>query len=492
MEFLKNLKEEKKLFYIFLAVHLIVWTCVGLIRTVLPTDALEGIYWGSLHDFGTPKHPPLAGWLTYLAYIPFKKDFFVYLLSQSFIIGGFIYIYRLAKKFLDENKAMLSVIILEGCWCYSYITGYYGFNPDVILLLTLPAIAFYFYNCITTDKNIDWIKLGIIVGISFLNKYQTALIIFPMAIWALMFKRDIFKNKYFYIAILIAFVIFLPHLLWLIKYDFFPFFYFEGELTDNGWLNHITAPLTFLLLQIALIAGSVLIYTILKIKNKSSFKLVENYDKKDLWFILLLGLAPLVFHLIMGFFAGGTMRPRWGYEFWFMTGIMLFYLFPCKIDKNDFKFVLKSAYVVMFIIFLALGSLLAIEKNYRSRYPVATVFGDLKSFWAEKYDTQLKYVGGYIEWTLPLTIYGDTHPDCILDTFGYKSPWLDEQDLRNSGVLFIDRTPKKLEKQIVASFPELENNIEPIEYKFMVSNAFGQEREYTVYYYIVPPIVNKM
>ena len=109
-----------------------------------------------------------------------------------------VYDYELAKCFLDENKAMLSVILLEGCWAYSYITSYYGFNPDVILLSIIPAIAFYFYNCMKDNKTSDWIKLGLIVGISFLNKYQTALILLPMAIWALMFKRDVFKNKFFF------------------------------------------------------------------------------------------------------------------------------------------------------------------------------------------------------------------------------------------------------------------------------------------------------
>lgn len=125
MNILINEKTEKKCFYIFLAVHLIVWSSIGLIRTVLPTDALEGIYWGSFMDLGTPKHPPLFGWLAYLTYLPFKTDYVIYFVSQLFVIFGFIYTYKLAKCFLDENKAMLSVIILEGCWVYSYITGYW-------------------------------------------------------------------------------------------------------------------------------------------------------------------------------------------------------------------------------------------------------------------------------------------------------------------------------------------------------------------------------
>ena len=470
LNFLKNLKEEKRLFYIFLLVHLIVWTGVGLIRTIMPTDALEGVYWGSLHDFGTPKHPPLAGWLTYLAYIPFKSDFCVYLVSQIFILLGFVYIYRLAKKFLDENNAMLSVIVLEGCWVYSYITGYYGFNPDVILLFTL--------------------KLCLIVGISFLNKYQTAFLILPMFVWACCFKRDVFKNRFFYFSVILAFLIFLPHILWLVKYDFFPFLYFEGELNSTSWFNHIFAPSLFLVMQIAVIFGSLLIFVLLKKKFNSAFKFIESYDKKDFWFLILLGLGPIILHLLMGLIDGGNMRPRWGFEFWFLLGVMLFYFFPVNVTKKEFVFTLKSAYVVMFIIFLALGGLLSIEQNYRSRYPVAEVFGDLKKAWAEEVNTPVKYVGGYLEWTLPLTIYGDLHPKTILDTHGYKDPWLDAEDVKKSGVLVLDRTYDQTIGYVRMSCPYLSEDfvIEPVEYKFNVRNFFGMPREYTIYYFIVPPM----
>ena len=124
------------------------------------------------------------------------------------VLLGFIYIYRLAKCFFDEQKAVLSVVLLEGCWVYSYITGYYGFNPDVIILFTLPAIAYYFYRCMDENKGVDWLKLGVLVGLSFLNKYQTALIVIAMFVWALIFKREVFKNKYFYMSVIIAFLIF--------------------------------------------------------------------------------------------------------------------------------------------------------------------------------------------------------------------------------------------------------------------------------------------
>ena len=114
--FLDKFSHEQKMFALFIVINLVVWSLVGLIRTVLPTDSLEGIFWGSLHDFGTPKHPPLAGWLTYLTYTIFKTDLSIYALCIVFVTVGFTYIYKLGKFFLDDKRAMLSAVLLEGCW----------------------------------------------------------------------------------------------------------------------------------------------------------------------------------------------------------------------------------------------------------------------------------------------------------------------------------------------------------------------------------------
>ena len=480
----------KKNFLIFLFIHVLVWSCVGLIRVVLPTDSLEGIFWGSLLDFGTPKHPPLAGWITYGVYNLFKTDFSIYLVSQLFILVGFIYIYKLAELFLDSKKAMLSVILLEGCWAYTYVTGYYGFNPDVILLGLLPIITYKGYKCLNENKPKDWLLLGVLVGLCFLNKYQTALVILPLAIWALLFKRETFKNIYFYLSIIIAFLIFLPHLLWLIKYDFFPLMYFEGEMKSSNWMEHVFIIFKFTLVQIAVLAGPVLFFTLLKFRQKSTlnFKFESN---PETWFILLISLFPLLTHLCMGFFAGGTLRPRWEVEFLYMIGIMLFYFFPTKpIEKDDFNFVLKLAYGAMLITFIAMGTLFSVEKNYRSRYPVSLIHNAMLKVWGEKYNTPLKYIGGYIEWTLPLTIYGETHPTCILDTFGYKNIWIDNDDLKKSGFIIIDRDIETINDHFSkeCNYIDEENRPEPIEYKFKLTNAFGLEREYTIYYMIIPPI----
>ena len=494
LTFFKNMKRETRLFYIFLLVHLVVWTLVASIRAVMPADSLEGIWWGSLHDFGSPKHPPLGAWLTYAFYMPFKSDFCVYLASQMFIVLGFIYTYKLARFFLDETKSALSVIILEGCWIYSYITGYYGFNPEVVLLWFLPLITYYFYQCMTRSFPRDWIILGITVGLGFLDKYQTGLLIIPMAIYAVIFKRETFKNKYFYISMLIAFFIFLPHILWLIKYDFFPMLYYDRELNLINGYNHITSPLMFLSMQVVMMIGTLLIYGIYRLKFKPENKILDfranEQDKKHFWFLMLLTFVPLIIHVLIGLWYGSDVRPRWGYVFWYMIGIILFYVFPTKIEKREFDFILKGAYTVMLIIFLSFGTLLTVEMNYRSRYPVDHVFNDFKTIWLQKFDTPLKYVGGDSEWRFPLSIYAKDHPINIMDTFGYKNPWIDEDDLKRHGAIIIDRNPGCALKWAKQAAPYLDKNyeFEVNDYKFKVKNALKMEREYTIKYIIIEPI----
>ena len=129
MNTIKSKIKENKIFIIFLIIHLLIWSILPLIRHLLPVDAMEGIVWGSQHDFGTHKHPPLFGWIIYFFYNLFNhSDFIVYFISQIFVLIGFIYIYKLAKLFMSKEKALCATMILEGCFTYSYITIFDGFK----------------------------------------------------------------------------------------------------------------------------------------------------------------------------------------------------------------------------------------------------------------------------------------------------------------------------------------------------------------------------
>ena len=480
---------EKKYFMVFLLLHFFVFGLIGAIRLVLPTDTLEGIWWGSLFSFGNPKHPPLAGWITYFVYNIFgKSDIVLYLLSQVFIICGLFFTYKLARLFFEERQALSSVFVLEGCWIYSYITGYYGFNPDVVMLFTLPAVTYYFYRSMNFNKPYDWLMLGLTTGISFMGKYQTVLLLAGMFIWALIFNRKTFKNKYFYLSIVIAFLIFLPHLIWLFKTDFITFTYYGSKLENIDFISHIKAPLMFIFMQFALIAGALFIFALNKFIDKSQFKINKNIDNNG-WFLIILTFTPLIIHVLIALFSGSNVRPQWGFLYWYMTGIILFYFIPFPVNEKVFKNTFITACTVMLIIFISFGTMLTLEKSYRSRYPVQYVLTDFEGMWENKYHTHLKYVGGLIDFTYPLTIYGESHPVNMMDSYDSVNLWLYYDDLRKHGALILDKHADELEDFVRAACPYLDKKMKivPQEYKFELKNALGQSRKYHMYYYFVAP-----
>ena len=66
---------------------------------------------------------------------------------------------------------------------------------------------------------------------------------------------------------------------------------------------------------------------------------------------------------------------------------------------------------------------------------------------------------------------------------------MDQEDFKKAGTFFIDRTMEELDTHVRKSYPDMTKEFEiiPTEYRFTLTNAFNQPREYTVLYYIVPP-----
>ena len=494
MEKKNNYFNLDRVFIIFLLLHVALWSLLPLIREILPIDAMECIYWGSLLDFGTNKHPPLAAWLAYFVYNIFKSDFSIYLLGQISVLFGFIYLYKLGCIFFDKTKAILSVMIMEACFAYTYMGIYDGFNPNFLLLAFLPTITYYFYKA-THQTNIKyWILLGIFVGLSFLAKYQTLMLFIPLFLYLLITKngREQFKKKGFYLSAAIGFLLILPHLVWLYKNNFFSFYYFlqcEDKYATfyKGIFKYIYSPFMFLFNQFIAVFGVFFIYFSAFLFSRENKSECEN-NKDTKIFLICTGILPVILQSLNGL-NGNYMIPQWGYSLLFMCGIMLFYFFPFKISDRVVKYIVSWVFAAMIITSIVLTSIFTTEKNFANRFPVHQVTEILNNIYKDATGQQIKYLGGFIELTVPLHLYNEKY-NVILDTFGLPNPWIDIQDLRKSGALIIGRNPAYMQYYIKSSVPDLREIPEVNEFSFTVKNTFNSEREYTMYYAIVPADTN--
>ena len=69
-----------KLFYIFLIIHLIVWTLIpSLTNHNLPLDTIEALAWGSNLDWGFNKHPPASAFFkVFIIFLEIKTGHIIF------------------------------------------------------------------------------------------------------------------------------------------------------------------------------------------------------------------------------------------------------------------------------------------------------------------------------------------------------------------------------------------------------------------------------
>ena len=289
-------KNISNIFVIFLFLHLVIWTLVPALSNVnLPLDTIEALAWGSNLDWGFNKHPPLSAFVVEIFYQIFgNQDWAYYFLSQIFVIIAFIVVYKFSEEiFNNKNLAFFSVLLLEGIYFYNFTTP--EFNVNVAQLPFWALTVYYTWRCIKYDKAIDYVFLGLFVGLGILSKYLFIYLILGIKLVFFYFLKKGIKFSHYFIAGPITLLIILPHLIWLTENNYITITY--GLLRTVGagsFTDHLVYPLIFLAKQIGLLIPFLLMSFLLikKIKPKINLK-----DKK-LVFLLLTTIAPIFFMLL--------------------------------------------------------------------------------------------------------------------------------------------------------------------------------------------------
>ena len=245
-----NKKNLTNIFYIFIALHLIIWTLVpALTNNNLPLDTIEHLAWGSNLDWGFNKHPPMVAFVLEIFYQIFgANDWAYYLLSQIFVIISFIVVFILAEEFF-KNKvfSLLSVLLLEGIYFYNFTTP--EFNVNVCLMPFWALTVLFLWKGFKDNKTTDWLLMGLFGGLGFMSKY---LFIYLGLAIDLFIIYMIYKNKFNFnfkplISIIPFCIVLLPHLIWLTENNYITITYGLNRtgMEEPNILNHIKYPLIF-------------------------------------------------------------------------------------------------------------------------------------------------------------------------------------------------------------------------------------------------------
>ncbi len=130
----------------------------------------------------------------------------------------------------------------------SYLRVHFLFQPNFLEIFFWTVIAWSIISFVQTQQN-KWLYVfGVSVGLGMLSKYSVAFFVLSILLGVLLTaQRKIFVNKHFWIGALLAFIIFLPNLLWQYNHHF-PVVYHMKELQETQ-LQYVS-PMSFIIDQL--------------------------------------------------------------------------------------------------------------------------------------------------------------------------------------------------------------------------------------------------
>ena len=98
------------------------------------------------------------------------QDWAYYLLSQIFVVISFFVVWKFSVDFF-QNKihGLISVLLLEGIYFYNFTSP--EFNVNVCQLPLWSLSIFFAWRCFKNDKTLDYVYLGLLMGLGILSKY---------------------------------------------------------------------------------------------------------------------------------------------------------------------------------------------------------------------------------------------------------------------------------------------------------------------------------
>jgi hypothetical protein len=219
-----------KVEYIIIILVVIIKTALHLIadsNSGLDGDEVYHIEIGKHLAFGYMEFPPLIGLLSWIQNL-FNSDsiyihhLFVHIATALIIILCGLTVMRLGGKW----KA---VLLCLGCTLSATCFGktQNAFQPVVFDQLFWVLSFYLIVSFIKTNKNKYLILLSISLAFGFLTKYSILFFVASFAISVLLFKRELMKERVFWIAFLVFILIISPNIIWQINNRFPVFAHFS-------------------------------------------------------------------------------------------------------------------------------------------------------------------------------------------------------------------------------------------------------------------------
>ena len=214
-------------------------------------DEMYHMACGEHLDWGYVDQPPLIAIFAWLTRHLFGTSLFAIHLFPALAGFALVWLAGLLARELGGGRFAQALAALCTACAGVYVVLHHLFTMNAFEPLTWMACAYLVIRIVKTGNQKLWVWFGILAGMGLENKYSIALFGLSIVVGLILTKeRRSFASKWIWIAGAIAFLIFLPNLIWNIQHHW-PFLELMHNIRSSGRDTAFT-PLGYLLAQVFL------------------------------------------------------------------------------------------------------------------------------------------------------------------------------------------------------------------------------------------------
>jgi hypothetical protein len=257
MPFSKRNQQEISLILFFtflkLALHFLANSNFGFHRDELLYMAL-----GEHLDWGYKEVPPFVAGISWLSATVFGDSVFAIRLFPTLFGALIVFLTGLIVLNMGGKRLAISIACMGTILSPAFLASQYLFQPVVFDQFFWTLTAYLLIRYLRTRSSVNLYYLGASVGFGMLNKYTMVLFALALVIGLVVSpQRKLLLNKAWIIAAAIAFIIFLPNLIWQLN-NGIPVVKHMKELKETQLDN--LSPIDFILQQLLIHAGGIFIW----------------------------------------------------------------------------------------------------------------------------------------------------------------------------------------------------------------------------------------
>lgn len=257
----------------------------------------EAYYWNYARhlDFGYFDHPPMVGWLIWLATsLLGKSEWSIRLPAYLCWLITAAFMFRLTVTLCDRPAAYRTVMLVAVLPIY-FGLGFF-MTPDAPLCAAWAGSLYFLERALIRQDRCAWTPMGVCLGIAMMSKYSAALLGVTTLIFLIIDRQSHrwFQRREPYIAALIALALFSPVVFWNLK-NAWGSFWFQGPARWSGSHHFAFHVLIGTVLLLLTPTGLLAITRVLVSDRRNCTALsneIETARRQHLW-VAIFTLVPL-------------------------------------------------------------------------------------------------------------------------------------------------------------------------------------------------------